>query len=94
MMSITMTELNQRVSAVTRQVIESGEAVQVTNRGRVVLRLVPEPPASDDPVDALVALGQAAAPTRPHRRLAGRRPVQLSAELDDLLDEARADVDI
>ena len=38
-----MTEFNQRVSAVSRLVIESGETMKVTNRGRVVLRLVPDP---------------------------------------------------
>ncbi len=89
-----MTEFNQRVSAVSRLVIESGETMKVTNRGRVVLRLVPEPPASDNPLDALVSVGQATAPTRPHRPLSGRPPVRLSDDIDALLDDVRADADV
>ena len=89
--TISMTEFNQQVSAVTRRVIESGETIKVTNRGRVVLRLVPEPSVSDDPLEALVAIGMATAPTMPHRRLSGRRPVRLSADLGQLLEETRAD---
>jgi prevent-host-death family protein len=42
MKTITMTELNQRTSAITREVTESGETVLVTNHGKPVLRLVPE----------------------------------------------------
>ncbi|MCB0887214.1 MAG: hypothetical protein KDB41_10620 [Propionibacteriaceae bacterium] len=89
-----MTEFNQRVSAVSRLVIESGETMKVTNRGRVVLRLVPEPPASDNPLDALVSVGQATAPTRPHSPRAGRPPVRLSDDIDALLDDVRADADV
>ncbi|MBK7820497.1 MAG: hypothetical protein IPJ61_05340 [Tessaracoccus sp.] len=88
-----MTEFNRRVSAVTRKVIESGEPLQVTNRGRVVLRLVPESQTSEDPLEALVAAGLATAAVAPRRRLRRREPVPLSLGVDELLDEVNADAE-
>lgn len=38
-----MTEFNQRVSAVTREVMKLREPVRITNRARVVLRDIPQP---------------------------------------------------
>lgn len=89
-----MTEFNQRVSAVTREVVESGEPVRVTNRGRAVLRLVPEPTAPADPLETLIAAGQASAPRRTPRPLSGRKPVELSRDLDELIAEVSGDADI
>ncbi|MGB4779175.1 type II toxin-antitoxin system Phd/YefM family antitoxin [Microbacterium sp.] len=93
MRTITMTELNQRVSAVTREVIESGETVRVTNRGRVVLRLVPEPGPTGSPLEALIASGAAVPPTRPHRRRGGQPAVPLSDDLDAIIAEVSGDGD-
>jgi prevent-host-death family protein len=62
MKRVTLTELNQHTSAITREVIERGEPIAVTMRGRPVLRLVPEAAATDDPVAALVAAGKASPP--------------------------------
>lgn len=97
MKNITMTELNQRVSAITREVVERGEPVVVTNRGRPVLRLVPENVAPSDPLAALVAEGKARPPRiDPSSTSSGslnfRRPrVELSKPLDEILAEERAD---
>jgi prevent-host-death family protein len=93
MQTITMTELNQRVSEVTRQVTQSGESVRVTNRGRAVLRIVPEPAVSEDPLASLISQGLASPPSRPRSRYGGRSPVKLSRDLDELIAEARADVE-
>lgn len=89
-----MTELNQQVSAVTREVVETGEPVRVTNRGRVVLRLVPEPHGEQGPLGALVSSGLATPPRREHRRGTHRVPVSLSRPIDDLLDEVNRDAEI
>ena len=91
---VSMTEFNQHVSAITRRVVEQGETIQVTNRGRVVLRLVPEPAATDDALQSAIAGGLADAPTRQHRTIGTRRPVPLSRNLDDVLAEVNADVEL
>lgn len=93
MKNITMTELNQHISSITRDVIERGEPVVVTKRGRPVLRLVPEVPAADDPLAALVATGKASPPTSMSSKTVRRAPVTLSRPLDELLDEERADAE-
>ena len=89
-----MTEFNQRVSSVTREVIERGETIRVTNRGRAVLRLVPEPVRSGDPLEELISAGVASAPRRRHRAIGRRSPVQLSRDLDELIAETRDDSSI
>ncbi len=48
MRTVTMTEFNQRVSAITREVTETGEPVQITNRGTVVLHIAPGPAPVDE----------------------------------------------
>lgn len=93
MKTITMTELNQRVSSVTRRVVEDGESIQVTNRGSVVMWLVPATQASQDPVGSLVAAGLAVAPQRVHRPVRRRPPVALSGDLDEILAEINRDAD-
>ena len=57
-----MTEFNQRVSSITRRVIEGGTPVQVTRHGKPVLRLIPEVPDAGDPVESLLTLGLATPP--------------------------------
>lgn len=94
MKTISMTEFNQRVSAVTREVVETGEPLRVTNRGRAVLRLVPEPVIADDPLAALIAEGLASPPRRKHRPARDRAPIELSHDLDELLAEVDGDVEI
>jgi antitoxin (DNA-binding transcriptional repressor) of toxin-antitoxin stability system len=95
MRTITMTELNQRISAVTREVIESGEPVQVTNRGRAVLRLVPEPTAvavtAQERLQQLIDAGLATPARQPHQPLPRKEPVRLSRSIEELLEEDRAD---
>ncbi|MDN6659778.1 MAG: type II toxin-antitoxin system Phd/YefM family antitoxin [Acidipropionibacterium jensenii] len=93
MKNITMTELNQHISSITRDVIERGEPVVVTKRGRPVLRLVPEVPAAADPLAALIATGKASPPTSMSSKTVRRAPVTLSRPLDELLDEERADAE-
>lgn len=94
MKNITMTELNQHISSITREVIERGEPVIVTKRGRPVLRLVPEVPASDDPLAALVAAGKASPPSSKSTQTVKRAPIALSRPLDELLAEERADAEL
>lgn len=89
-----MTEFNQQVSAVARRVVEHGETVRVTNRGRVVLRLVPEPQPTGDVLEALVSSGLASPPETDHRAIGRRKPVKLSRDIDELINEVNADVDL
>jgi prevent-host-death family protein len=91
MKTITMTELNQRTSAITREVTESGETVLVTNHGKPVLRLVPERPASDDPVQRLIDAGLATPARTPRKRFLRRGRIETSRPVDELLAEDRAD---
>jgi prevent-host-death family protein len=85
MKTITMTEFNQRVSAVTREVVDTGQEVVVTGRGRPVLRLVPELPATSDPLDALIAAGRATPPTGAPYPVPHPEPMKLSKNIDDVL---------
>ncbi|OLC57420.1 MAG: prevent-host-death family protein [Chloroflexi bacterium 13_1_40CM_4_68_4] len=55
MRSIGVRELRQQASRYLREV-ERGDAIEVTDRGRPVARLIPIPPSSR--VDALLATGQ------------------------------------
>ncbi|WP_035280128.1 type II toxin-antitoxin system Phd/YefM family antitoxin [Brevibacterium album] len=94
MKTITMTEFNQRVSAVVSEAIARGETVQVTKHGRAVLRLVPETPAGEDPVQSLIDSGLASAPRRAHSPIGARPPVPLTHDLDDLIAAVNADADV
>jgi prevent-host-death family protein len=58
---IGVRELNQHTSRVIERV-KRGEVVEVTQRGRLVARLVPAEP-SPEPLDRLVAEGRATPPT-------------------------------
>ncbi len=42
MRSVSVRELKEHASRILREVEEGGEIIEVTNRGRVVARLVPE----------------------------------------------------
>ena len=93
MVTVTMTQFNQQVSSITRRVVEQGETVRVTNRGRVVLRLVPEPAQSGDSLAVLISAGLGAAPTKKHARIGQRAPVPLSRDLDEILRDVNADAE-
>ncbi len=91
-----MTELNQRVSTITREVIETGEPVQVTKHGDVVLRIVPELRDAMDPLERLIAAGKAMPPRSRGEgvKWSDLPPVVLSRPLDELVEEERRDADI
>ena len=80
-----MTELNQRISAITREIAETGEPVRVTNRGRVVLRLVPVTGDALSPIESVIAAGLATPPTRARRGLGGA-PIELSTDIETALE--------
>ena len=86
-----MTEFNQRVSAITRKVVETRVPVQITRHGQPVLRLFTESTEQSDPVTSLLAAGLASPPTEPRRAWKGTPRIPLSGDLDELLDELRAD---
>ena len=86
-----MTEFNQKVSAITREVVERGEAISVTNRGRVVLRLVPELTGASDPVASLIAAGRATPPRSEQLQPLPEVPIPTSRPLEDLLADERDD---
>ena len=88
-----MTEFNQRSSAVAREVVESGQPVRVTNRGRAVLRLVPEIDASRDRLEAMVAAGLATPPTGDGSWRPPGKPIALSRPLREILEEVRRDTE-
>lgn len=94
MKTISLTELNQNVSKVTRELVESGEAVQVTNRGTVILRMVPESTRPRPRLEELYELGMATPPRRTPTPMSGRPPVTLSRPIDEILDDVNADADI
>jgi prevent-host-death family protein len=58
---IGVRELNQQTSRVVERV-KRGEVVEITERGRLVARLVPVEPAPE-PLERLVAEGRATPPT-------------------------------
>jgi prevent-host-death family protein len=58
---IGVRELNQQTSRVVERV-KRGEVVEITERGRLVARLVPAEPAPE-PLERLVAEGRATPPT-------------------------------
>lgn len=93
MKTITKTEFNQRISAVAREVQETGEPVRVTDRGRPTLRLIPEP-SNEDPLENLFEAGLAAPAKRPMRPIGDRAPIRLSRDLDEIIEEVRADPEI
>jgi antitoxin (DNA-binding transcriptional repressor) of toxin-antitoxin stability system len=94
MKSITLTELNHNVSRVTREVVESGEPVQVTNRGTAILRLVPESTRPKSRLEELYELGMATPPRKPVVAMSGRPPVVLSRPVEQILDDVNGDADV
>lgn len=85
-----MTELNQRISAITREIAETGEPVRVTNRGRVVLRLVPETGESLSPIESVISAGLATPPARARRDPDGET-IELSTDIETALEDLDRD---
>lgn len=85
METIGVRELQQRASAVLRRV-ERGEALGVTDRGRLVAVL--GPPSAATGAAALVAAGRVR-PARPSASLP--EPVAVGPSIADVLDELRAE---
>ena len=69
-----MTTLNQNPSEVAK-LVEAGEVVQVTRHGKPVLRIVPEPTATD-PLGPLVAAGLLTQPANPRHAPHRARPLR------------------
>jgi prevent-host-death family protein len=87
---IGIRQLRQNASEYVKRA-ESGETIEVTDRGRPVARLTPLP-MGDSILDRLIAEGKATPPTLDRRtlppplpRLPGERP------LSQVLDELRED---
>lgn len=87
MQTVTLTELNQNPSRVTRLVEFEGEVV-VLRRGAAAYRITRVEPESDDPVEALVASGLLA-PPRATSRPARHRSVAVDTDLGAALDDDR-----
>lgn len=94
MKTISLTELNQNVSRVTRELVESGEPVQVTNRGIVILRMIPESSRSKSRLEELYELGMASPPRTAAVPMSHRPPMTLSRPIDEILAEVTADTDV
>lgn len=91
MQRIGVRELNQRTSQVIERV-KRGQVVEVTDRGKLVARLVPVE-AGRTLLDRLVAEGQAVAPTAtgpiPMPVVVGDPTLDVAAELAAARDEER-----
>lgn len=83
--TVGVRELQQHASAVVRRA-EAGESVGITDRGRLVARLVP---LSEDPLSALVVAGEARPATRRLIELGDPLPPVLGQSLSGILAEQR-----
>jgi prevent-host-death family protein len=92
MKRVGIRQLQQHASAVIRQV-KAGEVVEITQRDRVVARLVP--PAEGSKLDALIAAGLARGDGRGFVESMRRYPPQPGvpgeSSLSEALRELRAD---
>ncbi len=84
---IGIRELRQNASEYVRRA-ESGETIEVTDRGRPVARLAPLPKAVNL-LDRLIAEGKVTPATRDWRTLAPPRPG--ARPLSEIVDEMRED---
>ncbi|MGV1005558.1 MAG: type II toxin-antitoxin system Phd/YefM family antitoxin [Candidatus Nanopelagicales bacterium] len=91
MKTVPMTQLNQHPNEVTR-LVEAGEVVQVTRHGRPVLRMVPEPTATD-PLGPLMAAGVLTPPTGPCHAPQRQLPLLSPEEADAALAWLTSDAD-
>ena len=85
--TVGVRELQQHASAVVRRAA-GGEEIGVTDRGRLVARLVP---LAEDPLQALIAAGQARPATSRISDFGEPLPPKRGHSLSDILAEQRAD---
>jgi prevent-host-death family protein len=83
---IGVRELHDQLSRYVRHVADGGE-VLVTMRGKPVARL--SPVEVDDPLADLRARGLVLEPSRPKRKVEGRKRLSSSAPVSDLVAEQR-----
>ena len=86
-MRIGVRELRQHASRYLA-LVQRGEVVEVTDRGRLVARLVP---AEDDSWDQLVASGRVVPAADPDADLLSEPPGDYGTTLSAALDALRAD---
>ena len=91
MKQVGVRELNQQTSRVI-EMVKGGATVEVTERGKVVARLVPAEPAPE-PLAQLVAEGRAIPPTEagpvPMPPVLGDPDLDVAAELAAARDDER-----
>ncbi|GHF56366.1 prevent-host-death family protein [Amycolatopsis bartoniae] len=87
MTEVPVRELNQDTAGVLARV-KRGEEVEITERGKVIARLVPAQPS---PVSALIASGKLRPPTVTSRIPRPAGPVRTDQEAGELLREMRDD---
>jgi prevent-host-death family protein len=85
-------ELRQNLSVYLRRV-EAGESFEVTDHGRPVARLVPEPPARMSVLDRLIAEGRATRATRPIEDLPPPRKLGPGPTVTEILLQMREEDD-
>lgn len=85
----TLRELNQRSGQIIAEVSQTGEAVVVTDRGRPVARIIPEPVANDV-WERLVRDGDVVVASTVFRVPAGQKP-ESGRSSEEMLDELRRD---
>jgi prevent-host-death family protein len=92
MKTVGIRQLQQRASTVIREV-KAGEVVEITERGRVVARLVPPTPGGK--LDELIAAGLVRGDGRGFRESMRRYPSQVAVAgevtLSDALRDLRSD---
>jgi prevent-host-death family protein len=89
MKSVGIRQLQQHASAVIRDV-QAGEVVEITQRGRVVARLVP--PSGGSKLDTLIAAGLARGDGRGFAESLRQHPPQPAVPGEITLSEALRDL--
>ncbi|HAN71490.1 MAG TPA: type II toxin-antitoxin system prevent-host-death family antitoxin [Actinobacteria bacterium] len=87
MANVGVRELQQHASAVVRRA-SAGEDIGITDRGRLVARLVP---VTSNPLEQMIEAGQARPATRTVAQMAEPLPASGRRSLSDLLAEQRTD---
>ncbi len=82
---IGVRELRQNASRYLDRVA-AGETIEVTQRGRLVARLVP---AATDPWAAMIAAGEVVPASSPHSAALEKSPPKRSVSLSEVLAEMR-----
>ncbi len=85
MRRITHREMRNNSGEVLRAV-EAGESIEVTNNGRVAAWIVPPP---DDPIEDLLARGEARAPLAPRAALRNLQRVRSDVPTREIVEDLR-----